>query len=397
MYPSISAAHPLDDGPAALLARSFDTTCETLGEDGRVWRNTFEYLARDTDSLLYDLLGPLRIPRGPLRFARFGMMAWRSALGFARGRFRGERARGLFAGCAAHSVLPLDYMFTAALGLLFSLMGHVVDWPVPEGGSQAIARALASYLESLGVKFVAGTPVRSLAALPKARAYLFDTAPKQLSEIARDALPASYLARLSRFIYGPAVFKLDYALSQPIPWKDPRIAEASTVHVGGTIDEIHASERAAWRGEIAERPFVMLTQQSHFDPTRAPAGKHTGYAYCHVPHASTVDMTERVEAQIERFAPGFRDTILARHVLTPRGLEEHNPALVGGVVTGGAVHLPQLFTRPVARLNPYTTPNPSLFICSASTPPGAGVHGMCGYWAARSVLRRLGVKSRLEL
>ncbi len=391
MYPSISAAHPMDDGPAALLARSFDTTCETLGEDGRAWRSTFEWLARDTDSLLYDLLGPLRlVPRGPLRFARFGMMAWRSALGLARGRFKGERARGLFAGCAAHSVLPLDHLFTAALGLLFSLMGHVVDWPVPEGGSQAIARALTRYLESLGVKFVAGTPVTSLAALPKARAYVFDTAPKQLIEIARDALPRSYLARLSRFVYGPAVFKLDYALSQPIPWKDPRIAEASTVHVGGTIDEVHASERAAWRGEIAERPFVMLTQQSHFDPTRAPAGKHTGYAYCHVPHGSTVDMTERIEAQLERFAPGFRDRILARHRLGPAELERDNPNYVGGAITGGAADVTQLFARPVARLDPYSTPNPRVWICSASTPPGGGVHGMCGFHAATHALRRLG-------
>jgi phytoene dehydrogenase-like protein len=210
-------------------------------------------------------------------------------------------------------------------------------------------------------------------------------------------LPAGYLRRLARYVYGPAVFKLDFALAGPIPWKDPRCAEASTVHVGGTLEEIHASERAAWRGEHAERPFVMVTQQSHFDASRAPAGKHTGYAYCHVPFDSTFDMTARVEAQIERFAPGFRDLILARHVLAPRDLEARNPSLVGGTITGGAAHLPQLFTRPVARLDPYSTPNPSIFVCSGAAPPGGGVHGMGGYWAARSVLRRLGVRNRVEL
>jgi phytoene dehydrogenase-like protein len=397
IHPPISAAHPLDDGPAALLARSFDTTCETLGEDGRAWRALFEYLSADPETLFYDVLGPLRVPRGPLRFARFGMLAFRSARGLARARFRGERARALFAGCAGHSVLPLDFWFTAALGLVFAVSGHAIDWPVAQGGSQAIARALCGYLTSLGVELTPSTHVRSLAQLPKARAYVFDTAPRQLGEIARDALPARYLRRLARYVYGPAVFKLDFALSGPIPWKDPRCGEASTVHVGGTLDEIHASERAAWRGEHAERPFVMVTQQSHFDASRAPPGKHTGYAYCHVPFASTVDMTERVEAQIERFAPGFRDLILARHVLMPRDLEARNPSLVGGVITGGAAHLPQLFTRPVARLDPYSTPNPSIFVCSGSAPPGGGVHGMGGYWAARSVLRRLGVANRLAL
>jgi phytoene dehydrogenase-like protein len=294
-------------------------------------------------------------------------------------------------------VLPLDFWFTAALGLVFALSGHAIDWPVAQGGSQAISRALCGYLASLGVELVPSTPVRSLAELPRARAYVFDTAPKQLAEIARDVLPARYLKRLARYVYGPAVFKLDFALAGPIPWKDPRCAQASTVHVGGTLDEIQASESAAWRGEHAERPFVMVTQQSHFDASRAPAGKHTGYAYCHVPHASPFDMTERVEAQIERFAPGFRDLILARHVLMPKDLEARNPSLVGGVVTGGATHVPQLFTRPVARLDPYSTPNPSIFVCSGSAPPGGGVHGMGGYWAAQSVLRRLGVPNRLAL
>jgi phytoene dehydrogenase-like protein len=396
-YPGLSAAHPLDDGPAALLARSFETTGETLGGDARAWRAMFEPLLADPDSFFYDILGPLRIPRAPLRFTRFGLMAFRSARGLARARFRGERARALFAGCAAHSVLPLDFWFTAALGVVFGLAGHVVDWPVAQGGSAAIARALVSYLRTLGVELVTNSEVTNAARLPEARAYVFDTSPRQLMQIGRELLPSGYLKRLSRYVYGPGVFKLDFALSGPIPWRDPRCADASTVHVGGTLDEICAAERAAWQGEHHARPFVMVTQQSHFDATRAPAGKHTGYAYCHVPNGSTVDMSGAIEAQIERFAPGFRDLILARHVLDPAKLQAGNANLIGGAITGGAAHWPQLFTRPVARLDPYSTPNPKLFLCSASTPPGGGVHGMGGYWAARSVLRRLGVKNVLGI
>jgi phytoene dehydrogenase-like protein len=397
VYPGLSAAHPLDDGPAALLARSFDTTCETLGEDARAWRAMFEPLLPAKDTIFYDLLGPLRIPRAPIAFTRFGLMAFRSARGLARARFRGERARALFAGCAAHSVLPLDFLFTAALGVVFGLAGHIVDWPVAEGGSHSIAKALSSYLRSLGGELVPSTPVDDVSALPEARAYVFDTSPRQLIRIAHDALPNGYKKRLARYVYGPACFKMDFALSEPIPWKDPRCAEASTVHVGGTLDEISRAERAVWQGEHPERPFTMVLQQSHFDKTRAPAGKHTGYAYCHVPNGSTVDASAQIEAQIERFAPGFRDTILARRVHGPRDLEAHNANLIGGAITGGAAHLPQLFTRPVARLDPYSTPNPRIFLCSASTPPGGGVHGMSGYWAARSVLRRLGVKNDVAL
>ncbi|HEX6245552.1 MAG TPA: NAD(P)/FAD-dependent oxidoreductase [Polyangiales bacterium] len=395
--PPLSAAHPLDDGPAALLGRSFDTTCATLGEDARAWRSMFEPLLANPDDFFYDILGPLRVPRAPLRFARFGLMAFRSARGLARGRFRGERARALFAGCAAHSVLPLDFWFTAALGVVFGVAGHAIDWPVPAGGSVSIANALAGYLRTQGVELTTHSDVKSLGQLPEARAYVFDTSPRALATIAAEALPARYRQRLLRYVYGPGCFKLDFALSGPIPWKDSRCAEASTVHVGGTLDEIHAAERAAWRGEHPERPFVMVCQQSHFDPTRAPMGKHTGYAYCHVPYGSTVDMSARIEAQIERFAPGFRDLILARHVLSPSALEAHNANLVGGAITGGAAHWPQLFTRPVARLDPYATPNPRVFLCSASTPPGGGVHGMGGYWAAQSVLRRLGVKDPVRV
>jgi phytoene dehydrogenase-like protein len=312
----------------------------------------------------------------------------RTARGLARGLFQNEEARALFAGCAAHAILPLDKWFTAAVGLLFLFTGHVMDWPVARAGSASIALALAAYFRSLGGELRTGTRVTQLSQLPRARAYLFDLAPRQVIEIADQQLPAGYRRRLSRYRYGPAVFKLDYALSGSIPWSAPECARASTVHVGGTLDEISRSERAAWVGEIAERPFVLVCQQSHFDASRAPTGQHTGYAYCHVPHACDVDMTDAVEKQIERFAPGFRDLVLERRKWFPADIERDNASCVGGVIAGGASDITQLFTRPVARFDPYTTPNPSLYLCGASTPPGGGVHGMSGYHAARSVLRR---------
>jgi phytoene dehydrogenase-like protein len=273
---------------------------------------------------------------------------------------------------------------------MFAFTAHVVDWPVAEGGSGAITRALASYLERLGGRVETGRRIARLAELPDARVVLFDTSPDQLSRIAGDALPAGYRRRLGRYRYGPGVFKLDWALDGPIPWRDPACVEASTVHVGGTLAEIRASEDDMYRGRHSERPFLILCQQSEFDPTRAPAGRDTGYAYCHVPYGSTVDMTEAVERQVERFAPGFRDRILARHALGPADLERYNPNYRGGAITGGVADALQLWNRPVTRLDPYATPNPRLFICSAATPPGGGVHGMCGWWAARSALARLG-------
>jgi phytoene dehydrogenase-like protein len=388
-HAQLSAAHPFDDGTAVWLERSVDATAEGLGVDAATYRRFMRPFADHNEALLADLLGPLRIPSHPLLFARFGMHAFRSARGLGRGLFRGERARALLAGCAAHSILPLDKLFTAAVGMLFLSTGHATDWPVVRGGSQAVARALQGFIEQHGGKFQTGLRVTSLSQLPPARAYLFDLAPKQVAAIAGEALPNSYRSRLLRYNYGPGVFKLDYALSGPIPWRGPACADASTVHVGGTLDEISASERAAYRGEISERPFVMVCQQSHFDDSRAPAGKHTGYAYCHVPFGSTVDMTAAIEAQIERFAPGFKDLVLARRAWLPSDLERENEAHVGGVIAGGAADITQLFTRPVARWNPYTTPNPKLFLCGASTPPGGGVHGMCGYHAAETVLRAL--------
>jgi phytoene dehydrogenase-like protein len=389
VQPPASVAHPLDDQPAVLLRRSLADTAQALGPDARAYERLLGPWLRDPHGLLEDMLAPLRLPKHPIRMLRFGLQAIRSATGLAHARFRGERARALFGGCAAHSILPLERRLTAALGLVFCLAGHVEEWPVAEGGSASITRALASLLVSLGGRIETGRLVGSLADLPRARVVLFDTSPAQLAAIAGPALPARYVRRLLRYRYGPGVFKIDWALDGPIPWTDPAILEASTVHVGGTLAEIAAAEAAVWRGEHPERPFVMLVQQSQFDRTRAPDGKHTGYAYCHVPGGSTVDLTATIERQVERFAPGFRDRILARHVMNTADLERYNPSLSGGAITGGVADLGQLFTRPVARWNPYTTPNARIFLCSAATPPGGGVHGMSGYYAARAALRRM--------
>lgn len=392
LYPRASVAHPLDDGPAVMLYRSVERTAGGLGRDARAWARLVDPLLGDPHALLADVMAPLRVPAHPLPFLRFGLRAACSANRLARLWFREDRARALFAGCAAHSILPLTRPLSAAFGVLFALTAHVEDWPVAHGGSQAIARALASYLQSLGGRIETGCRVESLAPFASARVILFDTSPDALERIAGDMLPASYRRRLARYRYGPGVFKLDWALDGPIPWRDPACRDASTVHVGGTLEEVCASEREMFRGRHSERPFLIVCQQSEFDPTRAPAGKHTGYAYCHVPHGSTVDMTTAIERQIERFAPGFRDRILARHATNTTDLERYNPNYRGGAVTGGVADALQLWNRPVTRRDPYTTPNPRLFLCSASTPPGGGVHGQCGYWAARSALRRLGVE-----
>jgi len=391
VHPIASVAHPLDGEPAVMLRRSIVETASELGPDARAWARLFAPFVPDADALLADLLGPLRIPRHPFRMARFGLPGLLPAATLARAGFRGARARALLAGCAAHSILPLERPLSAAVGMIFALTGHLTDWPVAAGGSHAIADSLASYLTSLGGTIETGRRIRALADLPRARVVLFDTSPAQFADVAGPVLPVGYVERLRRYRYGPGVFKLDWALDGPIPWRDQRCLEASTVHVGGTLDEIAAAEAAVWRGEHPERPFVMVVQQSQFDATRAPAGKQTGYAYCHVPAASTVDQTEIVARQLERFAPGFRDRILARHVMGTADLERDNPNYVGGAITGGVADLGQFFTRPVARLDPYSTPNPRVFICSASTPPGGGVHGMCGAGAARAALADLHV------
>lgn len=388
-FPQASVAHPLDDGPAVLLTRSVDETADNLGSSGKFYRHLMRPLAQHADWLFEDSLKPLGIPKHPFFMARFGMKAALPANTYSRWFLKDPRAKSLFAGCAAHSVLPFDKFFTTALGLVFLASGHATDWPVAIGGSQAIADALLACFQTAGGEIQLGTRIRTFKDLPKARAYIFDTDPHQLAAIAETELPSRFVRRLRKFNFGPGVFKIDYALDGPIPWKDPRCLQASTVHLGGSIEEIARGEKDAWEGRHSEKPFVLVAQQSQFDATRSPKGKHTCWAYCHVPYASERDMSKTIEDQIERFAPGFKDTILAKSSMNTKAFHAYNPNYLGGAVTGGAADISQLFTRPVARINPYSTPNPKIFICSASTPPGGGVHGMCGYYAAKSVLKRL--------
>jgi len=329
------------------------------------------------------LLGPRVALTHPITAARFGWYGMQSASRLAR-RFRGERARAVFAGCAAHSMLPLNRLPSGAFGLLLGLTGHAAGWPIAAGGSQTIANALGSYLKALGGEIATGTLVRSYRELPRARAYLFDVTPKQLLSIAGDRLSKTFQGKLASYRYGPGVCKVDWALSRPIPWTAKECLRAGTVHIGGTLEEIETSERAPWLGEHAERPFVLLAQPTLFDPSRAPAGRHIAWGYCHVPNGSTFDMSERIENQIERFAPGFRELIVKRRVAVAASLEQENPNLVGGDIGGGAANLGQFFFRPTRRL--YATSDKSIFLCSSSTPPGAGVHGLCGYRAARAAL-----------
>lgn len=391
IYPEAALAHPLPDGRAGVLYRDLDRMAETLGEeDAASWRGLFSPLLALDGALLRELLGPLRIPpRHPLLFARFGLSAIRSADGLARDAFRGDAARALLGGCAAHAFLPLEALFSASFGLVLALAAHAAGWPLVRTGSQALVDALAAILRARGGEIEAGRAVTSLDELPEARAYLFDTTPAAMTRIAGDRLPAGYRHRLERFRHGPGVFKVDYALDGPIPWAAPAAARAATVHVGGTLDEVAASERALAGDAPAERPFCLVAQQSLFDETRAPAGKHTAWVYCHVPAGCEVDMTARIEAQMERFAPGFRDLVRARAVHGPAAFERYNENYVGGDIAGGANDWIQIFARPVASLNPYATPNPALYLCSSSTPPGGGVHGMCGYHAAAAALARV--------
>ena len=387
VHPPSALAHPLDDGSAVLVHRSVEETVAGLGEDGEAYRRLVGSVAAAWADLEQVLLGPLlALPRHPVALGRFSAHALLPAARIARGTFATERARALFAGCAAHSMMPLGRSPTAAFGLVLLASAHVFDWAFPRGGSQRIADALVSVLRELGGEVVAGAAVDSTDEL-EATTVLCDVVPRELVRIAGSQLPSRYAARLARFPHGPGAFKVDFALDGPIPWTAAECSRAGTVHLGGTLAEIQASERAPWSGQHAERPFVLLAQHSLFDPSRAPKGKHTAWAYCHVPNGSTVDMTERIEAQIERFAPGFRDLVLARSVLPPAELERRNRNLVGGDLNAGAATLWRLVARPVFSSSPYRTPARGLYLCSASTPPGGGVHGMCGYLAARSALR----------
>ena len=388
--PPAAAAHPLDDGTAALLLRSPAETGKGLGDDARAWRALFEPLARDFHALMDETLGALlHLPRRPLLLARFGMSALLAARGLAEGRFRGPRARALFAGLAAHAVLPLERSPSAAFALVLGAAAHAVGWPFPEGGAGRITLALADLLRARGGVVETGAEVRALGELPPARAVLLDLAPRQVLRVAGERLTARYSRALDRFRYGPGVFKADYALSAPIPWRAPECARAGTVHLGGTLEEIAAAERAVAAGEMPARPFVLVAQHTLFDPSRAPAGRHTAWAYCHVPHGFAGDATAALEAQLERFAPGFREVVLARSVRGPALLEREDANLVGGDVGGGENSLRQTIFRPVVRVVPWSTPVPGLYLCSASTPPGGGVHGMCGFHAARAALREV--------
>ena len=388
VHPELPLAHPLEGQRAAVLHRSLGRTAEELGVDSAAYRRLIQPLSDRWNDLTEDVLRPLlHVPRHPSLLMRFGLRALRPARSLCRSWFTTERARALVAGIAAHSALPLNRWGSSAFGLMLGAAGHVVGWPMPRGGAQRLADALAAHLRALGGEIRTGQRVENVDDLPAARALLLDVTPRQLLQMARHRLPASYVRQLEDYRYGPAVFKVDYALNGPIPWSDSACRRAGTVHLGGTLDEIATAEQAAPDDKTPEHPFVLLAQPSLFDRTRAPAGKHTAWAYCHVPLGSSVDMTARIERQIERFAPGFQDLILARHTLAPDDLQHVNANLVGGDIYGGSQHLTQLIARPVLSRTPYRTPARGLYLCSSSTPPGGGVHGMCGYHAARAAIR----------
>jgi phytoene dehydrogenase-like protein len=386
LHPAVAMAHPLDGDRVGVLHRSLEETVAGLGEDGGAWDRHVGVVARHWDVLAPALLGPLlRVPRHPVALAQFGVRGLLPASVLTRA-FHTEEAKALFGGAAAHAFLPLDRPFTSSLGMMLLGSAHVAGWPVAKGGSQAIVDAMARMLRDLGGEVETGRPVGSLADLPPSRAVLLDVTPRQLLDICGPDLPPRYRRRMSRFRYGPGVFKLDYALSGPIPWRRPECAQAGTVHVGGRFSEVAAGEAEVAAGRHPDRPFVLVGQQSVADPTRAPEGQHTLWAYCHVPHGSDVDMTDAMERQIERFAPGFRDLVLARHTAGSSWYEDHNPNMIGGDIAGGSHGGLQLVMRPRPGVPPYRTGNPRLYLCSASTPPGGGVHGMCGMHAAEAAL-----------
>ena len=391
VQPDVPLAHPFDDGSAAVLHRSVEETAAALDSDrdGRAYERLLGPLVRHSDGLMHEVLGPLRPPRHPITMGRFGLVGLRSAIGLGSSRFDGQRGAALLAGNAAHSIMRLDQLPTAAVALVLMTSAHAVGWPFAQGGSQRVVDAMTSYLRSLGGELVTGHRVESIEELDAARVVVLDVTPRQLLSIAGDRLSRGYRRGLRRFRYGPGVFKLDWALDGPIPWRADEVRRAGTVHLGGTAEELARSEDDVNRGRVPEHPFVLLTQPTVCDPTRAPEGKHVGWAYCHVPHGSDEDMTARIEAQVERFAPGFRDLIVGRASMSAPEMERYNPNYVGGDINGGVQDLRQLFTRPMLRAVPYSTSDPRVFICSSSTPPGGGVHGMSGYFAAQAALRRL--------
>jgi len=386
IYPEIAAAHPFDNGTAAVLKQSITETAKLLGSDEQVYLKLIQPIVNDWPNIAADVLGPLHYPKHPLAMARFGLSALTSATHLSK-LFKTEEAKGLLAGMAAHSMLPLSKITTSAIALVLMANGHLKSWPIPKGGSNRIANALASYFISIGGKIETNTYVKSLEELPSSHAVLFDISPKQLLQIAGHKFSSLYKWQLERYRYGMGVFKVDWALDGPIPFMAEECKKAGTIHIGNTIDAITKSEQQTWDGQHSDKPFVLLAQQSVFDPSRAPEGKHTAWAYCHVPNGSKVDMTNAIENQVERFAPGFKDLILAKHTMSPAQMEEYNPNYIGGDINGGVIDIGQLFTRPALRWSPYKTSAKGIYICSASTPPGGGVHGMCGYHAAQKVLK----------
>ena len=388
ILPPAAAAHPLDDGSAVLLERSTAAMERQIGPDAAAWQALMNPFVKNWWALAWDALGPLKPPRHPLLLARFGLAAFPAATWLTRFLFRGSRAPALFGGIASHATLSLSDPPSAAFGMILGVAGHAVGWPLPRGGSATITRALIAYFRSLGGDVQTSRPVRALDEFPNARAVVLDLTARQLLRLEGTRFSPLYRYQLDHFTPGLGTFKVDWALDGPIPWQAPEARLASTLHLGGTLDEMDANRKQEWRGEPAERPFVLVVQPTLFDSSRAPEGKHVGYAYCHLPNGSLFDMTDRIEAQIERYAPGFRNRILARHTMGPAELEQRNPNLVGGDLNGGEANLLQLFFRPALRPIPYATSDPRVFVCSASTPPGGGVHGMSGYWAAKLVLRR---------
>jgi phytoene dehydrogenase-like protein len=391
IHPPVLMAHPFDDGSAAVLMHSTIETADSLSKtDGRTYRTLMDPFVRHWDTVIGEALAPpLHIPRHPLLMARLGLVGLPAAATIARRKFESDRARAFFLGIAAHTLLPMTKAPSAAFGIMLALAGHGVGWPVARGGSQSIADALAGLLRHHGGTIQTRSPVRSLGSLKDRTAIVLDLTPRQVLAISGDRLPSAYRATLEAYRYGPGVFKIDWALAEPIPWRAAACRRAGTIHLGATSTDIVRSAQAAWEGSRDDRPYVILTQPSLFDASRAPKDRHTAWAYCHVPHGSTEDHMTAIEAQVERFAPGFRDIVLARHTFNTRQLEAHDENLVGGDINGGVQDLWQFVCRPVPRIDPYSTPLPGLFLCSASTPPGGAVHGMCGYNAAQSVIRRL--------
>jgi phytoene dehydrogenase-like protein len=387
-HPEAPLAHPFDDGSAAVLHKSLDDTVSELGLDGAAYRRLLEPLVHQWDEFAADALQPLlRLPSSPLLMARFGLAGIRPASSLAQAAFATARARALFIGIAAHAAWPLGRPMTSAFGLVLAAAAHVAGWPFAAGGARRLAAALEAVARDAGVTIYTNTPVTSLAGNRDADAVLCDVVPSQLLALSDGLLPAGYQRALRRFQPGPGAFKIDWALRGPIPWTATGCRSAGTVHLGGSAEEIVSAEREVGEGRHPDRPFVLLTQPGTCDPGRAPAGGHTAWAYCHVPNGSTADMTGHIERQVERFAPGFRDLVAARHVMGPAALQAHNPNLVGGDFVGGAPTVRQIVARPTWRA--YRTPLPWLFLCSAATPPGGGVHGMCGYHAAQVALRTI--------